>query len=279
MKKLDPISVLDSAPDLSGIQELQATLASLETAVGRAAAAMVADEKEALTESLHEGRVRPVELTLALAKDSYAWSLSRNTLPAYYEWKSAVARLRQAGIQLKDYAGILGRLADAKSLSPAETAALEKKLDTLLQSGMAAGGALDSQASRKAAAGLVSLAAGDLFRLVLKRRRGTTLQQAVAANDEAFRSYVQSLRTLLRMFHVSLRLHYVDTAGDLLAAWTPADALVKKTKGKRRIPSATAAKRLLSLNDTTIERLGALAAIETVLDSLPAAHARCLGEG
>ena len=281
MKKLDPLSVFDPSVDPDRYQELQTLLAALETAVDRAATAMVADEREALAEGLCDGQIRPVGLALALAKDSYAWSLSRNAdaglppqaAPAYYEWKAAVARFRQAGSQLQDYVGILDRLASAKALNPAETAAIEKKLDALLQSGLTTGGLLDSQTSRKATAGLLSMAAADLFRFVLKRRRGASLRQAIAANDEAFGTYVQSLRTLLRMLHVSLRLHYVDAAGDLLAAWTPADAPAKKSG------NALSAKRLLALNDSTLDRLDALATIETILDSLPAAHASCIGEG
>jgi hypothetical protein len=281
MKKLDPLSVFDPNDEADRYQELQTLLAALGTAVDRAATAMVADEREALAEGLRDGQIRPVGLALALAKDSYAWSLPQNAgaslppqaAPAYYEWKAAVARLRQAGSQLQDYAGILGRLASAKALNPAETAALEKKLDALLQSGLTTGRLLDSQTSRKATAGLLSMAAADLFRLVLKRRRGASLRQAIAANDETFSSYVQSLRTLLRMLHVSLRLHYVDAAGDLLATWTPANAPAGKGG------SALSAKRLLALNDSTLDRLDALATIETILDGLPTAHAGCIGEG
>lgn len=275
---LDHLPILDPAPDPRAFQAFQEELAALDTAITRAAAAMVADEREMLAERLRDGQTPPSSLLLRLATDDCSWSLpSASQDPAatgsldaaigsaYYEWKAATARLRQAGRHLQDYASVLARLADPKALSPSETAELERKLAALAQSGLDLGGALDAQAERKAAAGLVSMAASDLLRFHLKQRRGASLAQATTANDAPFRRYVESLRAMLVELHGSLRCHYINDSCDLLAAWDPAKA-------------AAPAKKLLALNDNTVERLDAIAAILAILDILPAAHAALAGD-
>ena len=301
---ITPLNILDPTPDPKAFQGFQAAVDSLAAAVDRAATAMVADEREMLAERLRDGRTAPSALMLTLAAEDCSWTLpgqnprqpgapagdngeeappsgpsdarsaGATTLEAaigsaYYEWKTAVAQLRQANRQLQDYAGILVRLADPKALSPAETAELERKLNILAQSGLNLGagnavGGFDSQAERQAAAGLLSMAATDLFRIVLRQHRGTSLEQAVAANDAPFRRHAEALRAVLRELHGSLRCHYINDSCDLLAAWDPDKA-------------ATPAKKLLALNDNTLERLEAIAAILAILETLPAAHASLTG--
>jgi hypothetical protein len=285
---------LDPTPDPRALQAFRAAQAALDAAIEKAAAAMVADEREALIDSLREGRLLPSRLVLTLAKTGPAWSLPGSptsmdsSTPAeatgsgettgYYEWKAATARLRQAGNVLRDYAELLGRFADPKALSPAEIALLEKKLDLLALSGLKAGEALDSAAERRTAAGLLSLAAADLFRLILRQKRGRSFQKAVAANDDAFRHHVESLQVFLEVLRACLRVHYANDTSDILAAWNdsvqpdPA-APPRKGKGRAKKSETQPAKRLVALNDSALERLEALAAIEEILAALPAIHA------
>jgi hypothetical protein len=281
---LDLIPDLDPVPDPRALQAFRAAQAALDAAIEKAAAAMVADEREALLDSLREGRLLPSQLVLTLAKTGPGWSLPGSPAeatgpgeaPGYYEWKTATARLRQAGNVLRDYAELLGRLADPKSLSPAEVALLEKKLDLLALSGLTAGEALDSAAERRMAAGFLSLAATDLFRLILRQKRGSSFQKAVAASDDAFRQHIESLQLFLEVLRACLRVHYANATSDLLAAWNDPgqpDPAALPRKGKAKKGETQPAKRLVALNDAMIERLEALAAIEEILAALPAVHA------
>ena len=295
---LDILPDLDRAPDPRALQAFRAAQAALDAAIEKAAAAMVADEREVLIDSLSEGRFLPSRLVLTLAKTGPAWSLSNSPtsraspMPAgaagpdeatgYYEWKAATARLRQAGNVLREYAELLGRLADPKTLSPAEVALMEKKLDLLALSGLNTGEGLDSAAERRMAAGFLSLAAADLFRLILRQKRGSSFQSAVAASDAAFRRHIESLQVFLEVLRACLRVHYANDTSDILAAWNtpgqpdpsaPQQAEAHSGKGRTKKGETSSAKRLVALNDNTLERLEALATIEEILAALPAIHA------
>ena len=291
---LNRLPDLDPIPDARALQAFRAAQTALDAAIEKAAAAMVADEREALLDSLREGRLLPSRLVLTLAKTGPAWSLPGSPAdatgpgeaPGYYEWKAATARLRQAGNVLRDYAELLGRLADPKALSPAEIALLEKKLDLLALSGLTAGEALDTAAERRMAAGFLSLAATDLFRLILRQKRGNSFQKAVAASDDAFRHHIESLQVFLQVLRTCLRVHYANDTSDILAAWndpgqpapaappaTSQTAAPRRGRGRPKKSEPSPAKRLVALNDNTLERQQALAAIEEILAALPAVHA------
>ena len=304
---LDLLPDLAPAPDPQALQAFRTAQAALDAAIEKAAAAMVADEREALIDSLSEGRFLPSRLVLTLAKTDPAWSLPNSTTsqaspmpagaagpdealcsalpPGYYEWKAATARLRQAGNVLRDYAELLNRLADPKALSPAEIALMEKKLDLLALSGLKTGEVLDSAAERRMAAGFLSLAAADLFRLILRQKRGSSFQKAVAASDDAFRHHIESLQVFLEVLRASLRIHYANDTSDILAACNnpgqpdpaapsaPRQAAAHPGKGRAKKGETSSAKRLVALNDNTLERLEALATIEEILAALPAIHA------
>lgn len=270
---MHPLGAVAQAPDPEPLSKLQATLATLDAAIDRAAGALVADEREMLIDRLRDGRIRPEGLLLKLAESGAAWSLAvagqaadPATVPAYYHWKNAVASLRQSSRDLHAYVELLVRLADPKALEPAETTALEKKLNSLLQSGLASGGVFDSQAERTAAAGLVSMAGAEAFRLALRRQRGVSFRQAAAANADDFHAHVEALRLTVRKLQANLQVAYNNDANELLEAWDP-DKPVAEVR----------AKRLVALNDATLDRLEALAGIEVSLDSLATFHAWAAG--
>lgn len=270
---MHPLGAVVQAPDPEPLSKLQAALTTLDTALDRAAGALVADERAMLIDRLRDGRIRPEGLLLKLSESGYAWSLANAgqeadpaAVPAYYHWKNAVASLRQSSRELHDYAELLVRLADPKALEPAETTALEKKLNSLVQSGLASGGAFDSQVERTAAAGLISMAGAEAFRLALRRQRGISFRQAAAANDDDFRAHVEALRITVRKLQANLQVSYNNDVNELLEAWDP-DKPVAEMR----------AKRLVALNDATLERLEALAGIAASLDSLATFHAWAAG--
>lgn len=262
---LDHLAALVQSPDPQPFQELQATLAELDTVMIRAAAMVAEDEREMLVEKLRDGQIPPARLVFDLSDGDYSWAFFQPAgaapaaIPAYYEWKLAMERLQQASQTLQDYAGLLARLASPKTLSPAEVAAMEKRLDALVLSGLNVGTVLEPQSNRKAAAGLVSLAAADLFRLVIRHHGRESLQQAREANAPVFHAYLETLRILVRELHRGLRFHYAADADALVGAWESA-----------RPAPETKAKRLVALNENLLARLKTLQQIDALLDTLAA---------
>ncbi len=257
-------STVDPAP----FTQFATNLESLRTGAEKVATQDVQNARNRFVGQVKAGKIAVPDLQLGFTPP-FGYQYSFGTEPLFVtlgRFQQGLGSLNEAMI---GYANILTQLAGQETLSQGDFDQLARDLNANASS---AAQALKLKVSGNETA-LLSTAAVTLFRQVLEHQRRKGLEKAISAAQPQVDAYAKAVQEAIQFLATGVTVDYHDQIGAIFTRLGD-QASQAKAAGTDPPPVDSASiDQILALNLQTETTLGALSALATSYQKLPAAHA------